>query len=254
MWYVIQTKTGEEEELKQWLDARNDPQVFSRCFVPLFEDVRRSEGRSRISIRRFFPGYLFIDTEAPEEIVEFLRKIPKFSRVLAMDGDEGEGKIFIPVEEGDREFFDSLFDEGVMRVSYVKQIKGKRIGQVVGPLARYQNRITKMDVRHRMAIVEAEMFGKLRRIKFGLWTDEDAKIPWIEEEIASGNAVEPILDGVDIGISVGDKVVSEDDIYESVVYTVTTVDPKHRTIGSFIQMGDATVPIQLFADRVRKVE
>lgn len=252
MWYVIQTKTGEEEELKQWLDARNKAAVFSRCFVPLYEDVRRHEGKSRISIRRLFPGYLFIDTEEPEAIVDFLRSIPKFTRMLGMDEEEGE-QVFVPVEKEDQEFFDSLFDEGVMRVSFVSQVKGKRIDKVTGPLAMYRNRITKLDFRHRYAVVEADMFGKHRRMKFGLWTDEDPKLPWIDESLKGSDAVTPYLDGVDIGIHAGDRVVSEDDIYESVIYVVESVDVKHRTIRSSLSIGGTDVPIQMYADRVRKV-
>ncbi len=252
MWYVIQTKTGEEEELKQWLDARNTAQVYRRCFVPLYEDVRRSEGKSRISIRRFFPGYLFIDTDDPETIVGFLKKIPKFARLLGTEGEEGE-KLFIPVEEEDQLFFDSLFEEGVMRVSYVSQVKGKRIDKVAGPLAMFKNRITKLDFRHRFAVVEADMFGKHRRMKFGLWTDEDPPIPGIEESLKKSAAALSCLKDVDIGIHVGDKVVSEDDIYESMIYTVEAVDDKHRLIRSSILMGQTRVPITLYADRVRKV-
>ena len=66
MWYVIQTVSGEEDELKKWIEKTGDAEKMHRCVIPLFKDVRRSGGKSSIYFRRLFPGYVFVDTDAPE--------------------------------------------------------------------------------------------------------------------------------------------------------------------------------------------
>ena len=44
MWYVIQVKSGDEQDIKLLLDKIKEPDVYSYSFVPLFEDVKRSGG------------------------------------------------------------------------------------------------------------------------------------------------------------------------------------------------------------------
>ncbi len=252
MWYVIQTKTGNEEDVRDLLLKISDPEVIRRCFLPLFEEVRRREGRSRIVFRRLFPGYLFLDTDAPEDVHETLKRIPEFTRLLGAEEDSGE-KLFLPVGKEDEAFLDSLFDEGVMHVSYVNQVKNGRIGQVVGPLARYSTHITKLEYRHRMAIVEADIFGKRRRIKFGLWTKEDEPLPWLEEQLAQPKEATPFLPEIDLGLAPGDKIMDDTGVYGDQIFIVDSVDTKHRTVRTVTRLGLATVRIELFADKVRKV-
>ena len=56
MWYVIQTRTGFEKELVEQLEGYCEDFSRENCLIPMYEDVRRSEGQSRISYRRLLPG------------------------------------------------------------------------------------------------------------------------------------------------------------------------------------------------------
>ena len=142
-------------------------------FIPLYEDVWRSGGRGHISIQRLFPGYLFAETAVPEELFMVFKKVPKFTRLLNME-DESREKVFLSISEDDEEFLRSLMDEEhVIRVSYIHKDKSGRIDQLIGPLKKYEDSITKLDIPHRRAIVSTHIFGKDRIIKFGLWTDAD---------------------------------------------------------------------------------
>ena len=52
--------------------------MYRSCFVPLYEEVRRKADRNRILFRRLFPGYIFIDTDHPEEVFERLKEMKEF--------------------------------------------------------------------------------------------------------------------------------------------------------------------------------
>ena len=69
-----------------------------------------------------------------------------------------------------------------MKVSYVHMSKNGRINMVIGPLQSYTDRIVRVDVPHRRAIVDIPIMGESKRLKFGLWLDKDSKLAWIEEE------------------------------------------------------------------------
>ena len=180
MWYVIQTMSGKEHEVCLWINTFVDKSLFTRCFVPLYEDVWRKEGIGHISIKRLFTGYLFIETDTPEEIHEALKDISQMTVLLSAD-DKNE-KTFIPLHREEEIFLDSILSDGIMKVSYVHMSKNGRINMVIGPLQSYTDRIVRVDVPHRRAIVDIPIMGESKRLKFGLWLDKDSKLAWIEEE------------------------------------------------------------------------
>ncbi len=261
MWYVIQVKSGEEMRMKTLLDKLDKlgtKGAYRECFIPMFEDVRISGGKCRIVFRRLFPGYIFADSDNPDRLFETLKGIPDFTRLLGTSEADGN-KIFIPVGEEDREFMMTMFEDGLMHISYVHMNRNGRIDKIAGPLSNYRNHITKLELRHRMAIVEAEMFGKKRKVKFGFFTDDDPELPEIvtlKKDITNTDNTGDVLDGMvesDIGIHPGDKVRDDTGIYGDQVFTVERVDLRRRTVISTIEMFGTGARIELRADEVTKV-
>ncbi len=255
MWYVIQVKTGEETEVKNFLDKFRMDGAYTKCFIPLFEDVRRSGGKCRIGFKKLFPGYVFIDSDEPERAFEILKKVPRFTRLLGYDENDGE-KIFLPISAEDQAFLQTLFADGLMHLSYVHISKNGRIDKVAGPLANYRKHITKLELRHRTAIVETEMFGKQRRVKFSFWTDDDSELPEIEKLKSEADGSD-VLDGVlefDVGIPLGEHVVDETGVYGDQVFLVEKVDLAHRTVLSTFEMFGTQVRLELKLDDVCRVD
>lgn len=254
MWYVIQVKSGEEYEMKALLDGLRVDGAYGECFVPLFEDVKRTGGKCRIGFRKLFPGYIFVESEAPDKVFLTLKNIKDFTKLLGSAEEDGS-KVFIPIGKKDEEFLRTLFTDGIMHVSYIHLSRTGRIDKIVGPLAHYKNHITKLELRHRMAVVEAQMFGKKRKVKFGLWTDDDPVIPMIQH-LRDETDGKDILDGlveIDLGIHPGDKVVDDTGIYGDQVFVVHSINHKHRTLISTFEMFGTSAKIELIADNVRKV-
>lgn len=259
MWYVVQTRSGNEENVSELMKKLMDPEAFSRSFIPLYEDVRKKEGKGRIFLHHFFPGYFFVETSLPEEVFRTMKRIPEFTRVLGSREKEGE-LIFLPVGREDEEFLESLLDGGVMRVTYIKRSTSGRIEKLIGPLEKYSSHITKLDVMRRRAIVEIELFGKKRKLKFGLWTDDDPPISWIEESLNRKVAgAKPFADDIDIGIHPGDMVrfvslAGNEEVYGDQLFTVERVDPVHRKIYTTLPMINTVAKIEFSADEVEVVK
>ena len=255
MWYVVQTKSDDEQLIFQLFKKMADSGSYKNLFIPMFEDVRKKNGHATIRLRRLFPGYFFVDTDTPDAVNATLRRIPEFTRVLGSDERDGT-RSFVPVGEGDEAFLDSLMENGTMRVSYVKRASSGRIEKVLGPLAGYSNRVIKFDISRRRAIVQADIFGKTRKLKFGLWTDSDDKIPWITKLIEEDSGVDSkqLLKGTaDIGIYAGDRVVDDTGVYDEYIFIVDSIDPDRRIINTTIEMFGTIVKVQLSADDVRKI-
>ena len=254
MWYVIQTRTGYEHNLVIELKRVLSKQEYNTFLIPQFEDVTRTGGISKINYRNIFPGYILVDTESPDSIMMARNKliIHEFSKVLGVE-DVEDKKNFTPISKNDVEFLDSILTDGIMTVSYVESNNGSRIDWIVGPLEKYSNNITKIELRRRRAIVETEVFGKKRRIKFGLWTKEDAKIQWIEEARRNTLVCGSISNTYDIGIHPGDKVRDISGTYSDWIFVVDRVNPLKRKLTSKIMMFNELIDIELSVDQVEKI-
>ena len=254
MWYVIQTVNGEEQQVCTWINQRMDRALFRRCFVPLYEDVWRKEGIGNISIRKMFGGYLFIETDRPEDIYKELRKVPGLTILLSEE--DQIGKRFWPIHKEEEEFLDNVLWDGLMRVSYIERNANGRITFVAGPLADYQEYIVKIDLPHRRAIVEMPFLGEKRRLKFGLWSSKDPAIPWLEEakkrrleKKNSGHSETDTQKEVSTGqktgwgylheggITEGDYVVNTTGIYGDGLLKVISVDEKYRSVTAAVPLG-----------------
>lgn len=250
MWYVIQVRSGDEETVKSYISELQDKGTYSSIFIPLYEEVRRSHGKNRITFKKMFPGYIFLETSTPGEFYDTLRKIPKFKRLLSLREND-DSRSFVPVGKDDEDFLTSLLNDGIMHVSYICMKNHRYIEKVVGPLARYRNHISKLDIPHRRAVVETEMFGKHRRIRFGLWTDGDPELPWLFERMVGAEEA-PIDAGAvpDLGIHAGDKVTDDTGIYGDMVFTVLSVNPARRTVSTAFTLGSVEARLELSADQV----
>ena len=258
MWYVVQTESGNEHLMRQLLLKIAPEGVVRASFIPLYEDVWRRQGVGHISIRRLFPGYFFVDTDEPETVSRVMRWIPEFKRVLAMWERDGT-RTFMPVLPDEQAFLDSLMETGLMHVSFIRRTKSGRIDTIIGPLSRYSNRITKLDVPHRRAIVETELFGRHRKIKFGLWTDDDPYLPWLdrilEEDGLSGDVrhISQLNNVADLGIHPGDSVRDTSGVYGDQVFHVTAVDIPRRLLRTTTEMFGTSIVVELSADDVEQV-
>ena len=64
-------------------------------------------------------------------------------------------------------------------VCYIRKNQDGRIEQIIGPLAKYQDRIEKLNLHNRRAIVKIPMLREVKEVKFCLWLDKDPVIEWI---------------------------------------------------------------------------
>ncbi|MBR1478735.1 MAG: hypothetical protein IJ608_12385 [Lachnospiraceae bacterium] len=251
MWYVVQTQSGEEQNLKLYFESLKSQNLSADCFIPLYEEVRRSGGRSRILLKRLFPGYIFVETGAPEEISKILKKIPKFTKLLGVDKDDND--MFMPINSEEEAFLRTLLEDGCMRLSYIR-MRNRRVDHIRGPLAKYGNHIAKLDIPHRRAIVEADIFGKHHKIRFGLWLEEDPEITEIKHLLADKDGEsceeEHLLEDIDIGVKCGDIVKDDTGIYEDMVFKVIRVDVQRRLLYTESEMFGTKVRFEMRADDV----
>ena len=163
MWYVVWTKTGQEEKVMELCRKEiAETGAFEECFLPKYEKAWKENGKWGIKKDILFPGYLFFVTNEVDRLFAELRKIPELTKILG----DGEGPV--PLYEHEIEFLEKYTNrEHTLEMSTGDLIGGQLI-VTDGPLKDFQGKVVHIDRRKREATLELEFFGRTTRIKVGL--------------------------------------------------------------------------------------
>lgn len=162
MWYVIQVRTGAEENIRQQCIARIPTTVLKRCFLPYYEEKKKIRGSWTVQKKHLFPGYVFAVTDDIETLYEMLKNVMGMTRLLGV----GEDIVSLTEEEvqllkrfgGEEQIVE--MSEGIIENSVMKILSG--------PLTGMEGAIRKIDRHKRKAWIEIEMFGRLQIVQVGL--------------------------------------------------------------------------------------
>ena len=95
MWYVIQTVGGQEQAVRRlierYLSGAGDSLVY-QCFIPMRERTVKRGGEWQLVQEKLFPGYVFVVTEDAQKLLQNLKSIPRFTRLLGTGANE-----FVPL-------------------------------------------------------------------------------------------------------------------------------------------------------------
>ena len=96
MWCVMQVPTGQEEELRRKCEEHLCPPVLEKSFLPYYDEMRKIRGVWTVTRKILFPGYVFMITEEPKELLRELREISGWKNLLKA----GEDILYISPAEG----------------------------------------------------------------------------------------------------------------------------------------------------------
>lgn len=191
MWYVIQTETGKEEEILLFMRNMIPEELCRHCFLIWAEWPRRAGGQWNIVKKNMFPGYIFAETEEPEELFQRLKKVPGLTKLLG--GDRCE---FIPLGAEEERFFCMIGEkEGnctgenraakgragtdkrkwdclSVRPSTVRVDEEGKLEILNGALRSFKEEIVRVNLHKRYAVVRVRMLGE-KTVLFGLAMEKD---------------------------------------------------------------------------------
>ena len=171
MWYVIQTRTGEEDELITMIKQIVPKEYYEECFYIKRERFRKVGGEYDVDLYPLFPAYVFVVTDDPQRLFLELKRVPKLTKLLSDQQDS-----FFCVEEDEEMFLRSVQDEEhVVRRSLVEVDEDGQIVWADGPVGGYYDRIVKQRLRKRYVWIEQEFLGRRRKIYLGIRLKEDRK-------------------------------------------------------------------------------
>lgn len=267
MWYVLQTVTGQEEELVHMIREVVSSGVYTDCFVAYYERVWRRQRQSIVHVERLFPGYVFIVSDDPNGLFLELKRVPAMSKLVSAGKFE-----FLPIEKEEEAFFHTLLtEERIVRLSYVETDEKGNVCRIDGPLKYFADQVVKIQFKKRYAIIRFRMLGMDKTGALGIILKED-----IRQEIAYGKVEAPIdvperymAEGVPaarsknmdetaaaalikVDLSVGDRVEVMSGVLESVVGVVRRV--KKTTVEVSIRLFERDMIMEVAKRDVSRLE
>ncbi len=162
MWYVIQVKSGTEEDTVRQCQRCIEGTVLLECFIPYYEEMKRYEGRWHKEKSVLFPGYVFMVTEDVTTLFHRLKKVSGLTKLL------GTGDEIVALNETEVDFIRRFGKkEHLVEISQ-GIIVNDRVVVKEGPLAGNEGLIKRIDRHKRKAYLEIPMFGRMVMAQVGL--------------------------------------------------------------------------------------
>lgn len=162
MWYVIQVRTGLEENIRMQCRKNISPDVLKDCFIPYYEEKKHIRGKWETQKKVLFSGYVFLDSEKVVQLYTDLKQVTGLTKLLKT-GDE-----VIPLTEEEVEFLEDFGGEEKVVAVSEGIIENAKVIVKSGPLAGKEGYIKKIDRHKRKAFLEMPMFGRVQQIQVGL--------------------------------------------------------------------------------------
>ena len=162
MWYVIQVRSGTEENIKIQCEKKVSQEIMKRCYIPYYEKMRRYKGAWHKEQRILFPGYVFVISDELEELFSGLKSVIGLTKLI------GTGQEIVPLTEQEAALIERLGnDNGLVELSQ-GIIQGGRTVITSGPLKGMEGCIRRIDRHKRTAQIEIELMGRVVEAQVGL--------------------------------------------------------------------------------------
>lgn len=165
-WYVLKTVPGREQEAAELIRRAVTPGLFKECRVLRKIKVFRSGGTLRFPEEVMFPGYVFVRASSPEALEEELKRSRDFPRFPSVT----------PVEPADLAFLKDVCGGDLERPMGVTRLTldgDRRIIRADGILNRYLDRMIKLNLHRRFALVETVLFNRVQSVLFAVTLEQD---------------------------------------------------------------------------------
>lgn len=162
MWYVMQVRTGKEEETISMVRQYTTGSHMGECFLPRYEQKKKYAGAWHLVQALLFPGYVFVETEEIEKFYMGLKQVPSLTKVL------GTGERWTSIIDEDLKVLERLLNKRRLVEMSTGCIEGDQVVIVDGPLKGLETVVRKINRHKKTALVEMHMFGRRQDVAVGL--------------------------------------------------------------------------------------
>ena len=170
-WYVIHTLTGQEDRVKATIESKiTENPLKDRVFQVLIPTEQVSEvkdGKKKISMRKFFPGYVLVQMDLNDEAWYLLKNIP------GVTGFIGTKTKPVPLLDSEVNLIIKQTEEGREKPTpKVIFEKGDSVKVIEGPFINFGGTIEEVNPDKGKIKVMVLIFGRATPVELEYWQVE----------------------------------------------------------------------------------
>ena len=162
MWYVMQVRTGSEENIQLQCQKDISSDILEDCFIPYYEEKKNIKGEWKTQRKILFPGYVFLDSRQVVRLYSNLQQVSGLTKLLKT-GDE-----VVPLTKEEVHFLKTFGGEEQIVAVSEGIIENSKVIVMSGPLIGKEGYIKRIDRHKRRAFLEMPMLGQRQKIRVGL--------------------------------------------------------------------------------------
>src|SRR5690625_1463539 len=159
-WYVIHTYSGYENKVKMNLEKRvetmgMEDKIF-RVLVPEDEETEIKDGKKKVTMKKFFPGYVLAEMIMTDDSWYVVRNTPGVTGFVGSSG-QGARQTSLLSDEVDAVVKRRGVSESVDQIDFELN---ENVRVADGPFANFTGTIEHIDIDKQMVKVHVNMFGR----------------------------------------------------------------------------------------------
>jgi len=158
-WYVVHTYSGCEQKVKltleEQLERLNLQDKVTKIMIPMEDIIEVRSGTRKISSRKRYPGYIFIQMDMDEDMWYMVKNIPKVTGFLG-----GKNKPTPISEEEVNQLIEQLKSDTAKPKPKVMYLHGENIRVIDGPFASFNGVIEEVHPDRGKVKVMVSIFGR----------------------------------------------------------------------------------------------
>lgn len=170
MWCVVYTGDDREEKTEDFIKAVLPASTYTRCFHLMQHKAQKSQGTLRDVVRKYLPGYVFIETEKPGTVRDILKNTPK--KLLFCDNWS-----ISALNREEEALFRTIVDENgeiglsTARTSVDAENGKKKNEYISGPLVKVADQVVYVNFHRRFAVINGDFIGGKEPLRLGFRFD-----------------------------------------------------------------------------------
>ncbi|HJN02558.1 MAG: transcription termination/antitermination protein NusG [Nitrospinae bacterium] len=158
-WYVVHTYSGCEQKVKTTLEEQLDRlglrDKVGKIMIPTEDIIEIRGGAKKISSRKRYPGYIFIQMDMDEDMWYMVKNIPKVTGFLG-----GKNKPTPISEEEVNQLIEQLKSDTAKPKPKVMYVHGENVRVVDGPFTNFNGVIEDVNPDKGKIRVIVSIFGR----------------------------------------------------------------------------------------------
>ena len=159
-WYVIHTYSGYENKVKMNLEKRVETMgmedLIFRVLVPEDEETEIKDGKKKVKMKKFFPGYVLAEMVMTDDSWYVVRNTPGVTGFVGSSGQGTRPTSLLP-HEVDTVLKRMGVSESVIQIDF--ELK-ESVRVADGPFANFTGTVEHIDMDKQVVKVHVNMFGR----------------------------------------------------------------------------------------------